>query len=223
MENKDSIPHETYEIAPGECSHFSAPAGTLERGRLVFTSGAQGFELTADSSMPYLYQAHFRGPTPRVWRQENIVTVDYMPQILDRLVNLRRKLAAIRLNGEISWEIEFHKGVSQLSANLAQLQLRSLDILGDAHQVRLALSRPKGSAFIYVAGGVNQTSLRVASTAEVRVHIGGGSTNLEFADRRYAALGSETSLESPGFESATNRYDICIAGGASNLTITRAA
>lgn len=201
---------------------FSAPLGTLKSGRLVFASGAERLKLAAGPSMPYLYQARFRRYAPRVWVQEGTVAIIYRRiPFPGQLVNLGRPLAEIRLNGSIPWEIEFHRGVSHLSADLAQLQFRSLDILGGADQIRLMLSKPSGTAFIYISGGISQGSIRVPSSTGIRVQVSGGSTNLIFVEQRFAAIGSETSLESPGYENTTSRYDICIAGGISNFTVER--
>jgi hypothetical protein len=49
--------------------------------------------------------------------------------------------------------------------------------------------------------------------------VGGGSTNLAFDEKRFGAAGGEVSLQSPDYESASDRYDITITGGASNLTV----
>ncbi|MCI0393549.1 MAG: cell wall-active antibiotics response protein, partial [Chloroflexi bacterium] len=166
--------------------------------------------------------ARFRRHASRVWVQESIVTVEYRRfPFLEQPVNWRWPIAEIRLNGSIPWEVEFRDGAAHLNADLAQLQLRSLDILGGANQIQLALSKPLGTTFIYISGGINQSAIHVPSTAEISLRVSGGSTNLRFDGQRFGAIGGETSLESPNFDRATSRYDICIAGEAHNLTIGR--
>lgn len=221
-ENDDFIAKEAHSYRPDDGSDFSAPLDAAKSGRLVFASSGQGLELLADPSLPYLYRASFRHHVPRVSVQGNIVTLDYgrHPR-LGPSINLRRPRADISLNGAIAWEIEFRKGVSHLNANLSRLQLRSLDILGGASQIRLSLSQPSGTAFIYISGGVSQADLHVPSHAALRVRISAGSTNLTFDGQRFRAIGGETSLQSSNFESTAGRYDICIAGGTSNLRIER--
>lgn len=213
------------ETSPGpdsESRDYSAPLGTLESGRLAFTSGAQYLELTADPSMPYLYRARFRRDKPHIYLEGSTVTVKFRRfPFFDVLGNSHRVPAEITLNASIPWEIEFHKGVSHVDADLSPLQLRSLDILGGASQFRLKLSRPSGHAFIYVSGGISQGTFHVPPAAGIRVQISGGSTHLDFEGQRFGAIGGETSLESSDFGSATSRYEICIAGGASHLTIVK--
>ncbi len=205
-----------------ESLNFSAPLDSSKSGRLVFASGAKRLELKAGPSMPYLYQARFRRYAPRVWVQENIVTIEYSRfPFLDRLANLRGPLAEISLNGSIPWEVELRNGVSHLNADLRQLQLRSLDILNGASRIRLMLSKPSGTTYIYISGGISQGIILVPPSTDVRVQVSGGTTNLVFDDQRFGAIDSETSLVSSGFNSARGGYDICFAGGASNLTINR--
>jgi hypothetical protein len=221
-ENDGSMASEAHKNHSRESSDFSAPLGKAKRGRLIFASRAQRLELTADPSMPDLYQARFRHYTPGVWLQENIITVEYRHfPFPGQPVNLREPIAEISLNSSIPWEIEFRRGASHLTAQLAQLQLCSLDILGGANRIRLTFSKPSGTTFIYVAGGVSQGMLRVPPDAEVRLQVSGGSSRLTFEDQRFESIEGATSLESPGFKGATKRYDISIASGTSHLTIKR--
>ena len=205
-----------------EGTDFSAPLGSLKGGRLVFASGAERLELTSSAAITDLYRAHFGYFAPRVWVKEGTITIrDRRFPSAGRPVNSAWRPAKIRLNGSIPWEIEFRRGVSHLTADLAQLQLRSLDILGGAYQIQLLLSEPSGSAFIYISGGIHQGLIRVPPTTGVRVQISGGSSNLIFVDQHLGRVGSEASLESIGYAHARQRYDIRITGGSRDLTIER--
>ena len=191
-------------------------------GRLVFATGVRGLKLTADPTISYLYQDRVRPNAPSVWIDENIVVVEYkFPPYFDQLAAPRSQRPEITLNSSIPWEIEFRNGVSHLDANLVELPVRSLDILGGASEIRLALSTPSRTTFIYFSGGLHHGVIRVPSTSEMRVQISGRSTYLNFMDRHFRAIGGETSLESPGYNHSMNRFDVCIAGGASQLTVER--
>ena len=201
---------------------FVAPLGQAGSGRLVFLSGASRITLRADPMMTDLARGHFSRPAPCIEVEEGTLSVHFRHFAgFDQMVFSRAPLGELRLNVSIPWEIEFRKGVSHLTADLAQLQLRALDILGGADRIRLALSEPSGTAYIYASGGISQSAIRAPSTAGIRVQVSGGSTNLVFEDQRFGAIGGETRLETPDFERASSRYDICIAGGTSNFTIDR--
>lgn len=205
-------------------SDYLAPLGTIGDGRLVFASGAQWLALRAGKSPRALLEAGFRRDAPQIWLQDGVVTVKYLRlPLLEQLASRRRPAAVFRLNDSIPWEIEFHGGVSHLDGDLVQVQLRSLDILGGASRLRLRLSTPAGHAFVYIAGGVSDSAIVVPAATGIRVHVSGGVSKLSFDGQHFGALSAETRVQSPGFESATDRYEIYIADGASNLRIERKA
>lgn len=199
---------------------FSVPLSTVKRGHLIFASEVQWLNLASNLSMPYLYLARFRRYIPHILSQESIITVDYrnnkFPQ---RPVILRKPLAEISLNGSIPWEIEFRKGITHLDANLAQLQLHSLDVLGSANRIKLVLSSPSGTTFFYFSGGIKQSEIHMPSAAEIKIQISGGSSNLVFEEERFETILNELSLKSLNFDHSKSRYEICIAGGVNDLTI----
>ena len=220
---RDNSPHNgDPQGRQSERSEVSAATGSLKSGRLVLASDVTQMKLRATPLLNDLYQAHFKRQTPHVWLHESTVTIQFRRfRFLDGLANLRGPLAEISLNGSVPWEIEFRNGVSHLEADLRQLQLRSLDMLSGGNQIRLMLSRPSGTTYIYISGGISRGTILVPADAGVSLRISGGVTNLVFDNQRFGAIGGETSLESPDFKSTTGRIDICIAGGASNLTVKR--
>ena len=210
------------EDGKSERSEFSAPSGSLKSGRLVLASAVTQMELCANPLLDDLYQARFKRQTPHIWLHENTVSIQFRRfRFLEGLANLSGPLAEISLHGSIPWEIEFRKGVSHLDADLRQLQLRSLDVLSGANRIRLMLSRPPGTTYIYISGGISRGIILVPADAGVSLRVSSGATNLVFDNQHFGAIGGETSLQSPHFTSTTGRFDICIAGGASNLTISR--
>jgi hypothetical protein len=51
------------------------------------------------------------------------------------------------------------------------------------------------------------------------VRIGSGASNLALDDQRFAAVAGKMIWETPEYKATTNRYDLEIVGGASDLTI----
>lgn len=206
-----------------EKGDFAAPLGSLERGRLVFASGAAGVTIQADPGLPDLYRAHFERHVPRVWTHDGVVTIGYRRfPFFDWLVySLREPLAEVRLNGTIPWEFEFREGVSRLAADLRQVQVPSLDVLGGASSITLRLGPPANTGFIHFSGGVSDLTIHRPAGVGLRLQIGHGVSRLALDNQHFSAMGGETRLETPDFKSTTRRYEVCIAGGASNVTIDR--
>jgi hypothetical protein len=54
-------------------------------------------------------------------------------------------------------------GISNLNVDLRGLELRSLDLLEGESQIDLLLSKPFGTTFIYITGGIRIGTIRVTS------------------------------------------------------------
>jgi len=180
-----------------------APLGSATSGRMVFTAGAVDLTLLTEPALQSLVRGRF------------VRRVSW--------VGFEAGGDAITLNASIPWGIEFRGSTSNLNADLRGLELRSLDLLGGASQIRLLLSKPAKTTFIYITGGIRDGTIRVPASVGMRVQVSGGASNLMFDGQHFAEIGGATILENSIFKSATSRCEICIAGGASNLTIVELA
>jgi hypothetical protein len=106
-----------------------------------------------------------------------------------------------------------------LEADLRQLELRSLDVLGSARHARLALPQPSGSLYLYISGDTRLCKFLTHPGSEVKLHIGRGATDLVFDHQHYDILEGETNLFSPGFSGAKSGYEFCLAGEVKDLKI----
>lgn len=199
---------------------ISVPLGMLKCGRLVFASSASQLSLKTWQMESDLCQARFSHPVPSIWLHEDTLTIDY-PQLAypDPFAESGKVLSEIGLNSAIPWDIEFHHSVSALEADFSRLQVRSLDYLGSASQLDLLLSAPAGTAFIYMSGGLSRSVISRPAGVSLRIKISGSVSDLTFDDQHLGVAGGEMSLESPNFISSPDRYEICIAGGASQVRI----
>ncbi len=198
--------------------HFAAPLGSITSGRLEFVRGAANVTIRTDLSTADLYRARFEGPPPSVRVEGGAVSVKY-PWTLHPF-DWRRRAADIVLNARIPWRIAVGGGgVSRLEADLSGLRLNSLEVEGGASRVELTLPEPLGTVSIRFDGGASNLTIRRPEGVAAHVHVGGGASKLALDDQRLGAIGGETRLESSGYAGATDRYEITITGGASNLTI----
>jgi DNA-binding MarR family transcriptional regulator len=206
----------------GGGGEFAVPLGSVTRGSLVFERGASDIFFGVDSSMGELLRARFEGPASQARAQNGTVTVR---QRRRRPPSLGRDEHAneIWLNGSIPWEVEVRGGASHLAAtHLDELELRSLEIKGGASKVELTLPPPSGTIPLRVLGGAESVTVRRPKGVAARVRVSGGASGLVLDEQRHGAVGGETSLQSPDYEHARDRYDIEVFGGVSGLTIEAA-
>lgn len=217
--------HANDTIAAAHHGDFSAPLGAITQGTLTLARGISKATLQADPEMPDLYRAHFDGLMPEVQTQDGSVTIRY-PHLLPfdwarYALWWSRLQAAIRLSAAIPWHISIRGGISDLSADLRELRLLSLMVDGGASHAEMRLPRPKGSVCIRIGGGVSNVTLLRPADVAVCVRVGRGVSNLRSDALHLGAIGGGTSWTSPDYEHASSRYEIVIAGGASNLTIEK--
>ena len=127
--------------------------------------------------------------------------------------------AEVELNASVAWQVEVLGGASRLLADLRTLRLGSLRLEGGAGRLDLTLPEPSGTVTVVVLGGASNVAIRRPIGVAARLRVEGGATHLRLDDRRIGAAGSELDLKSRGYDAATHRYDITVAGGANNLGV----
>ena len=190
----------------------AAPLGSVDMGRLVFVRGAAHLTIGVDPSMEDLYRARFEGKVPEVRVDGGTVTVKYRP-------SLHRTSGEITLSGRVPWAIKASMGMSDVVADLADLELTDLEISGGASRLEVKLPRPKAAVRVRVGAGASNLQLIRPAGVPVRVRIGGGASELAIDDVRVGAAGGRTDWRSPDYDLVEGRYDIEIGAGASKVTV----
>ena len=193
------------------------PLDGATRGRLEFVSGAAKVALRGGAPAGALLSAHFDGTLPRVAARGGAVTFTYAGF---GAFGWRRQAAAVALSEAVPWELELRGGVARLEGDLAGVTLRSFEVRGGAHAVSLRLPRPSGTVLVRLVGGASDVALRRPAGAEARLRVTGGAAALTFDAQRLGAVGGTVRLETPGWATATDRYDFEITGGAAGLEVT---
>jgi hypothetical protein len=188
---------------------LAAPLSGVEPGRLVFTRGAAHLAIRVDGAMHDLYRARFEGKVPEVRADRGTLTVKYRP-------SLRRTTGEITLSGQIPWAIDTRFGMSDVVADLEDLELLSWEISGGASKIEARLPRPIGEVRIHIGAGASNIGLVRPAGVPVRVHIGGGASKVSIDD--FSGSG-KIDWRSPDYDEFEDRYDIQIGAGASKVTI----
>jgi len=191
---------------------LAAPLGSLESGRLIFVRGAAHLTIGVDASMEDLYRARFEGKVPEVRVDAGTVTVKYRP-------SLHRTSGEITLSGRVPWAIKASMGMSDVVADLQELELTDLEISGGVSRLEIKLPRPKAAVRVRVGAGASNLQLIRPAGVPVRVRIGGGASKLAIDDVRVGVGGGKTDWRSPDYDLVEGRYDIEIGAGASKVTV----
>lgn len=188
---------------------FAAPLGAVRTGHLVFARGAAHLTIRVDGSMEDLYRARFDGKAPEIRVEGGTVTVKYRP-------SLHPARGEITLTGRIPWTINAHFGMSDIVAELEDLELMGWEVSAGASKIRASLPRPKGAVRIRIGSGASHVQLTRPVGVPVSVRIGGGAANLSVDDFQGSG---KVEWRSPDYDQLVGRYDIEIGAGASNVTV----
>ena len=203
-------------------NHFAAPLGSLTSGNLRFTNGAHRITIRAESYMRGLCRARSGDRIPIIEVQGGIVTLWYPRAPFCDWPNDRSECPAeLELNVNVPWNIEIRGGTSRLIADLRELRLGSLSLEGGASHVEVVLPAPSGTVFVVILGGASNVTIRRPEGGAARLRVSGGATNLKFDDRRIGAAGGELDLRDRVYDSAADRYDVAVTGGANNVSIDK--
>ena len=206
---------------------FAAPLDTATGGRLDFVPGASRVTIVGEAAMADLCRARFEGEAPDVRAAAGVVTLRYPRHSLGGLVRdlLRRDsdAATIALNGTIPWHVETAGGASRLTADLRALRLQRFRIVGGASRVMLTLPRPSGVVPIRIDGGASHLTIHRPAGVAARLRIRSGASGLTVDGQAMGAVGGEVRWQSPDDAIAADRYEIEIAGGATDLTVAAPA
>ena len=174
--------------------------------------------LRADKGMDELYRAHFEGTIPDVKVKDGTVTIRYPRH--KWLAIHEQRTAEVALNVGIPWQIEMQGGASVISADLSDLDLLGLEVNGGMSMIEVELPAPTRVVPVRINGGASEIKIRRPAGVAARVHLKGWASTLAFDDQSYEKVGSDVRLQSSGYDGATARYDIDVAGSASTVHIS---
>ena len=196
-------------------SEHSAPVGGLNSARLFVRSGLSEIRLRPGATAGELYRAEFEGATPQVRLRDGRVIVQYRGLPFD----WRKRKATIGLNTTIPWDIEIFGGVGRVEADLRSVDVSRFELTGGTETIQLELGTPRAEAGVRIVGGARTIRLERPSGVPVRLSINGGSSQVQLDGRSLGAQGGRAAIGSPGWDGATERYDIEVIGGSKSIEV----
>ena len=216
---------------------YLAPLGEVARARLVLSTGAPRLNLGASAlgqqvrmvaetaatrltlraAKPgdELIRAAFTGPPPDVRTADGAVTMRYRR----RLVDTRSREIDAALHPAPAWAVAIDGGITDLDADLRELEFLGLEIRGGANHLRLRLPRPNGSVRVALDGGSSEARISRPAGVPVALTARGGVSRLQLDGKRHESSGADLRIGSPSYAKAPDRYELDLAGGISRLTI----
>ncbi len=193
-----------------------APLGSTTSGRLVFRNGAYRVGLRVESGIDDLYQARFESPAPTFTVEDGVVSVRYPKRF--KLFG-RPQAGEITLNAAIPWAIEIRGGAAVVNADLRESALTAFAVSSGASDLTLSLPHPSGLVPVRLTGGAHMARILRPIGVPVRLSVAGGFYKLTFDDQDHEMMSGKMAFQSPEFDSASDRYEIEIHGGALEITI----
>jgi len=134
----------------------------------------------------------------------------------------RRFVLNLQLNSTIPWKIAIDGGASTDTLNLTSVHVTSIELNAGASREDITLGVPSGTVPITVNGGAATVNVHRPKGVAVSATVSGGAANLTFDGRQSHAIGTVTAKTSD-YDSASDRYQIQVSGGASNVTVDATA
>jgi DNA-binding MarR family transcriptional regulator len=215
--------------AAAETADVAAPIASATSGRLVFVTAAPAVRVSSAADLgAELYRARFRGAIPSARVRDGAITIrfprlawfDWRRRVAGEWVNAsahwKRNTTEIVLNATLPWAVELRGGATTLTADLRDVRLASFDLAGGAGRIDLALGRPSGVVRVRIAGGVGDVLVTRPADVPVVLSVSGGDRGA-FLDGTEAW--SPGRIASPGAETAADRFEIEIGGGAQRVDV----
>ena len=213
----------------GRTANVGAPVASATTGRLVFVTGAPSVTIGAATDLgTELYRARFSGAIPSARVRDGVVTIryprfawfDWRARVGDQFLNAsahwNRDATELRLNAALPWSIELRGGATALAGDLRGLDLETVDLKGGAGSVALTLGAPVGIMRVRLWGGAGDVLIARPEGTPTTLAIHGGYRK---ATLDGTAAWSHGRTATPGAETAPDRLEIEVRGGANRVTV----
>jgi Domain of unknown function (DUF5668) len=198
--------------------------GGLSAASLDLNYGAASIDVNAGGIGDLLYQAHVdypggeNPPTISLDRETGALQIRESASFSPfHLFGAERRHVQLTLTDRVPWSIQIGGGAATLHLDLRHARLSKLEISGGANQLDAQLPSPKGTVSMRVSGGANNVTIVAPAHSQWRVTVSGGVSAVTINGSSSGNLGGDFQQQSPGYSSATDRFDIEISGGASHL------
>ncbi len=193
----------------------------LPRAKLEIAVGAGRVDVRAAALGDRLYQLHIdhAGSAPEV-RLDRATGTLRISQPVGWFTGMRRMRVEAQLSDSIPWDLSCSTGAIRGDFDLSSATLTGFECKTGASRIDLRLPAPKGQVPIRVDGGALTVDLTRPAASAVRVLVSAGAVHLKADGVRQDGIGSRE-WRSTGYDTAADRYEVSVAGGAADVTVDR--
>lgn len=197
------------------------PLDGLTKAKLDLTVGAGRVEVRSAALGDQLYKARIEqaGTPPEIKLDRDSGTLKITTR-LDWFMGAGRLRVETQLAEGIPWDVKCTTGAIRGEFDLSTTQVTSFECRTGASRIEVNLPAPKGVVPVRVDGGALTVNISRPAGAAIKVVSSGGALQLRADGSHQDAIGSRE-WRSAGFDSATDRYEVSVSGGALNVHITQ--
>jgi hypothetical protein len=192
----------------------------LSKARLRIGVGAGRLSVRAAPLGDQLFRAHldFAGSQPEVRLDRADGTVN-ITQRTDWIGSPWGRFELdLQLNQALPWQLDCETGAIRGTLDLSALPLTGFKLATGASRIELDVPRPQGEVPINIAGGALRVRLSRPAGTAVHARIEGGAIHFQADGASQDGIGSRE-WRSAGSESAADRYEIKVTGGATRVEL----
>jgi hypothetical protein len=203
----------------------SGKVGSLNHAAVTVDVGAANVTMRAGTSNDDLFRAHieYSGPKPDVSLDQSSgeLHID-QSNASGFFFQTHRFVLDLQMNPSVTWKIAVNSGASNDTFKLTGVHVASIELNTGASHEDITLGSPSGAVPITINGGALTVILHRPSGVAASASVSGGAVNLSFDGRQAHAIGS-LAAQTGDYNGATDRYQIRVDGGASNVTVDTSA
>lgn len=124
---------------------------------------------------------------------------------------------SVRLNSAIPLTLDFGTGASESHIDLSDLRVTDLKLETGASSTHLTLPANAGHTQAEIEAGAASVNIRVPEGVAARIRVEGGLISTDVDTSRFPQLGGL--YQSADYDSASNRVDLRIEGGAGSIKV----
>jgi len=193
----------------------------ITKATLELSVGAGRVDVRSASLGDQLYKAHIEhaGSSPDIRLDRAAATVKINTRF-DWFMGARRLRVETQLSDAVAWDVKCSTGAIRGEFDLSTTQVATFDCRTGASRIDVNLPPPKGVVPVRIDGGALRVDITRPAGAAIRVTSTGGALQLHTDGTHQDGFGNRE-WRSPGFESASDRYEVTVAGGALNVNISQ--